>query len=235
MSSPAGDGDGSGVEDDGWNDAGDSNDEDLQRQRMKSNVILSSVCGTLSFIGSSLILFSIYRTRVLSFRSTKQQQQQQQLPSFADNHKNNNDVAKESRTTDDPPPLRYSRWTAPPPPPSPRQLPRQQQLPNGTFQRLLIGTATFDILFSFGWAFGPIPIPSSTGAYGAHGNQTTCTIQSLLLQFGTTFIRIQYLSHDLLRISDLWRRQWQQQQQQEQQHTCPTVRTVDASVLYWIS
>jgi hypothetical protein len=186
MSSPVGDGDGSGVEDDGWNDVGDSNDEDLQRQRMKANVILSSVCGTLSIIGSSLILFSIYRTRVLSFRSIKQQQQQQQqLPSFADNHKNNNDVAKESRTSDDPPPLRYSRWTAPPPL-SPRQLPRQQQLPNGTFQRLLIGTATFDILFSFGWAFGPIPIPSSTGAYGAHGNQTTCTIQSLLLQFGTT-------------------------------------------------
>jgi hypothetical protein len=53
-----------------------------------------------------------------------------------------------------------------------------------TYHRLSMGISIFDIIFSIGFALGPLPMPHELGFPGAHGNIATCSFQAFLLQVG---------------------------------------------------
>lgn len=51
------------------------------------------------------------------------------------------------------------------------------------YQRLLIGTSVIDLFHSFWAALSTLPVPASSGAVGAYGTVTTCSIQGFFVQF----------------------------------------------------
>lgn len=53
-----------------------------------------------------------------------------------------------------------------------------------TYHRIIVGLSVVDILFSLSVAFATLPVPADTGAVGAHGNITTCTIQGMFVELG---------------------------------------------------
>jgi hypothetical protein len=81
-----------------------------------------------------------------------------------------------------------------------------------TYQRLLFGLSTLDIMYSFWAALSTLPVPASSGAVFAHGNTVTCSMQGFFTQFSaatpvyiaalTTYfmLRIRYnISEEVLR------------------------------------